>query len=172
MPSRDESIESFGEATVFPRLDANCRYWQIEIDKADKDKTAFTSHHGLAHLIRMIFGLHNTPGTFQCTWVVIWSGAKYQFVLVYLDDIVVCSTTSQQHIDHVCKVLLQLHGLRITLKLKKSKLFTDNIDYLAHLIRQKRFELASHTTYVIHGLQPPTNLRKLQSDLGLCSVFC
>lgn len=43
----------------------NNGYWQIEIDEAGRDKTAFTSHHNLFRFIRKPFGLHNAPGIFQ-----------------------------------------------------------------------------------------------------------
>lgn len=61
----DEYTESFGEATVFSTLENNSGDSQMEFDEHDRDKAAFTSHHGLCRLIRMSFGLKNAPTTFQ-----------------------------------------------------------------------------------------------------------
>lgn len=166
----DERIDSLGEATVFSTLDANGSYWQIEIEKSDRDKTAFTSPHGLYRFIRMPFGLRNAPGTFQRTMDVILSTVKWQFALVYLDDIVVFSRTPVEHIDHVRHVLTLLHDDGVILKLKKCRFFTDTIDYLSHVIRPRRSEIASHTTDAIRGLQTPTSPTELRSFLGLCNV--
>lgn len=63
----DEYIDSIGEDTIFSTQDISSGYWQIEIDEADRNKTAFISHRGLHKFIRMLFGLRNTPGTFQGT---------------------------------------------------------------------------------------------------------
>ena len=52
----DECIDSLGDATVFTALDCNSRYWQVEIDEEDRDKTTFASHFGLYRFIRMPFG--------------------------------------------------------------------------------------------------------------------
>lgn len=47
IPRNEKCIDSLGDATVFSTLDANSGYWQVEIEESDRDKTAFTSHHGL-----------------------------------------------------------------------------------------------------------------------------
>lgn len=54
-------IDYLGKATVFFKLDASGGYWQVEIDKHDRDKTAFTSHHGHYRFIHTPFGLYNAP---------------------------------------------------------------------------------------------------------------
>jgi hypothetical protein len=47
LPRMDECIDSLGEAVVFTTLDYNSGYWQIPVDPADREKTAFTSHFGV-----------------------------------------------------------------------------------------------------------------------------
>lgn len=86
---REELIESLGEAKVFFTLEANRGYWQIEIETVDRDKKAFTSHHGLFRFIQISFGMRKPPGNFQRTMDITLSTVKCQFDLVYLDDIVV-----------------------------------------------------------------------------------
>lgn len=61
----DEFFDRLGEELVFSTLDDSLRYPQIQIDDRDRDKTAFTSHHGLYRLIGMPFRLQNAPATFQ-----------------------------------------------------------------------------------------------------------
>lgn len=43
----DECIESLGGEKIFKTLDANCGYWKVKMDEADRNTTTFTSHHGL-----------------------------------------------------------------------------------------------------------------------------
>ena len=119
----------------------------------------------------MPFGLRNAPGTFQRAIDVILAQVRWQYSLVYLDDIVVFSKTGEEHIDHVRSVLSLLADAGVTLKLKKCFFFTDKIDYLGHVIRPGKLQIAEHTTDAIRQLQAPTNLTELRSFLGLCNVF-
>lgn len=80
------------------------------------------------------------------------------------------SGAPEEHIDHVRHVLTLLNNAGVTLKLKKFTFFMDTIDYLGHVIRLKRLEIANHTAEAIHGLRPPTSLTELRSFLGLFNV--
>lgn len=118
IPRMDECIDSLGQATIFTTLDANSGYWQIEIDDDGRDKTSFTSHHGLFRFKRMPFGLKNAPGTSQRVVDVILATVKWQFALVYLDDVIVFSSSLEDHVEHVATVLRLLKDAGVTLKLK------------------------------------------------------
>jgi hypothetical protein len=76
LPRMDECIDSLGEAVVFTTLDCNSGYWQIPVEPADREKTAFTSHLGIYQFRRLPFGLRNAPGTFQRAIDIILSGIK------------------------------------------------------------------------------------------------
>lgn len=51
----DEYIDELWDAQVFSALDANSGYWQIEVHKEDRKKTADTSHRGLHKLKKRRF---------------------------------------------------------------------------------------------------------------------
>lgn len=119
----------------------------------------------------MPFGLKNAPGTSQRVIDVIFSTVKWQTALVYLDDIVIYSNTIKAYIGRVQQVLQLLPNAGVTLKMNKCNFLTATIDYLGHVIRPERLEIASHTTAAIKGLQPPTNDTELWCFLGLCNVF-
>lgn len=116
----NECIDSLGEATIFPTLDASSEYWQVEIDKVSRDKAALTSHHGLLQFICMPFGLRNANGTFQQSMDVIPSSVRWQYILVYFDNTVYFLKTPQEHTRHVFKVLKLLCDAEVTLRLKNA----------------------------------------------------
>lgn len=91
----------------------------MEIDEEDRDKTAFTSHRGPNRLIRMPIGVRNAPGTFQRIMDVILSSIKWQFIFVYLDNIVIFSKSPEQYRGLTRKVLTIFENAGVTLKLKK-----------------------------------------------------
>ena len=130
----DECIDSLGDAQVFSTLDCNAGYWQIEIEEEDKDKTAFVTHHELFRFKRMSFGLRNAPSTFQRTIDIILATAKWQYAIVYLDDIIIFSNSVEEHLVHVSKVLDMLQRAGMTLKLKKCFFLEERVDYLGHIV--------------------------------------
>jgi Reverse transcriptase (RNA-dependent DNA polymerase) len=65
LPRVGDCLYSLGEARYFTTLDANCGYWQIDVNETDSEKMAFTCHKGLYQFKRMPFGLMTAPATFQ-----------------------------------------------------------------------------------------------------------
>jgi Reverse transcriptase (RNA-dependent DNA polymerase) len=93
LPRVDDCLDSLGDARYFSTLYANCGYWQIDVDEADREKTAFTSHRGLYQFKRVPFGLMTAAATFQRAIDIVLSSVRFQCALTYLDDIVIYSPT-------------------------------------------------------------------------------
>ena len=134
IPRMDECIDSLGDAVIFSTLDCNSGYWQIPMAEEERDKTAFISHYDLYRWLRMPFGLKNAPGTFQRAADVILASVKWQFALVYLDDIIIYSKSIEEHYDHLQTVLGLVHKAGISLKIHKCQFFTETVDYLGHTV--------------------------------------
>jgi hypothetical protein len=108
LPRMDECLDSLGDAIVFSTLDCNSRYWQIPIEKKDRDKTAFITHCGVNRFIRMPISLWNAPATFQRALDMILAKSKWEYALVYLDDVIVYSGSIKDHLmqlDHALSLL-------------------------------------------------------------------
>jgi Reverse transcriptase (RNA-dependent DNA polymerase) len=118
LPRMDECIDSLGDAVVFTTLDCNSGYWQIPVHPEDRDKTTFTSHYGIYRFLRLPFGLRNAPATFQRAIDIILSGVTWKTCLVYLDDVIVFSSSLQAHLEHVSEALTLLGNSGLSLKLK------------------------------------------------------
>ena len=108
LPRTDDILDTLGQARYFSTLDLASGYWQIEMDPATKDKSAFTTHAGLFEFERMPFGLCNAPATFQRLMQAVLAGMEWKFCFVYLDDILVCSRTLEEHLDHFQQVFNRL----------------------------------------------------------------
>ena len=89
LPRVDDILDTLGKAKFFSMLDLVSGYWQIEMDPAKRDKSAFTTHCGLFEFLRMPFGLCNSPATFQRLMQTILVGLERKICYVYLDDILV-----------------------------------------------------------------------------------
>jgi Reverse transcriptase (RNA-dependent DNA polymerase) len=135
------------------------------------DKTAFTSHHGLYRFTRLPFGLRNAPGSFQRTVEIILAGVKWKTCLVYLDDIIVFSSSREAHLHHVHEVLSLLEEAGLSLKLSKCHLSQASVDYLGHFIRPGRLGVAEKNTAALRDASFPRTQTELRSFLGLCKVY-
>ena len=74
-------------------LDGFSGYNQINVDPANREKTTFTTPWGTFMYSRMPFGLSNVEATLQRAMDIAFMGEKDKFVLIYLDDITVYSSS-------------------------------------------------------------------------------
>jgi hypothetical protein len=88
-------------AKVFTKIDLWDAYHQIRIKKGDKWKTAFWTWYGHFEYLVMPFGLTNAPATFQSYIYETIRGLLDNFVIVYLDNILIFSKNEKQHKEHV-----------------------------------------------------------------------
>lgn len=91
-------IDSIGDAIIFSTVEANSDYWQIEVSRDDYEKKKFISNHSLYQFHSMFSGLQNASATFQRVIDVMMSTDKLYYPLVHLNDIVIFSCTSEEHI--------------------------------------------------------------------------
>lgn len=123
-------IDSIRDALIFSTPDANRSCWKVDMEDANRDETAFTSYYGLYRVFCMPFGLCNATGTFQQTMDVNLSSVELlQTALVYLDYITIFSRTTDEQIECGSTDLLLLHGVGVSLNLRKGKIFTEHFDY-------------------------------------------
>jgi Reverse transcriptase (RNA-dependent DNA polymerase) len=119
LPRVDDCLDSLGGARYFSTLDASRGYWKIDVNDADREKNSFTSHRGLYQFKRMPFGLMTAPATCQRAIDIVLSSVRFQFALMYLNEIVIYSPTFEQHLEDLSKVLKLLRDAGVFLKRAK-----------------------------------------------------
>lgn len=91
------------------------------------------------------------------------------FCLNYLDDILIVSSTWEQHLEHISIVLERLHRAGVTIKLAKSKFGTSRLKFLGHEFTNLGIRITDATKQAIMNFPIPINKKALQSFLGLCN---
>ena len=78
-------------------------------------KTAFSVEHGRFEHVRMPFGLKNAPATFERVMENVFKDLQNKICLVYIHDIIIFSTSLQEHINNLKQVFNKLDeaGLKI-----------------------------------------------------------
>ena len=167
----EDCLDSLGGAQVFASLDCTAGYWQVPLRKDDQEKTVLTTHCGIHHWLSMTFGLTNAPATFQRALDIILSGLKWQICLVYLDYVIIFSANAEQHVKDVDTVLHRLREARVTLNLEKCTWFSDEVEYLGHIVRPGQLHVHNKNLDALKHAKFPTTKTQLKSFLGMCNVY-
>ncbi|MCG7882618.1 MAG: reverse transcriptase, partial [Candidatus Thiodiazotropha endolucinida] len=170
LPLIDDILALLGKAKFFTSLDLKSGYWQVLMNEADKEKTAFACHRGLFEFNVMPFGLSSAPAVFQQMMAIVLQGLSH-FATAYLDDILIYSETLEEHLFHLTTVFdrLRLHGLK--LKLKKCSFLQAETQYLGFIINAQGVSPDPQKVEAIRSLPTPTCVREVRSFIGMCSYY-
>jgi len=167
----EDCLDSLGDAQVFPSLDCTAGYLQVPLRKGDQEKTACQTHCGIYHWLSMPFSLTHAPATFQPALDIILLGLKWQICLVYLDDVIIFSANAEQHVKDVDTVQHRLRGAGVTLNEEKCTWFSDEVEYLGHIVRPGQLHLHKKNVNALKHAKFPTTTTQLKSLLGICDVY-
>ena len=171
LPRIEESLDALTGARWFSTMDLASGYNQVPVAEADRPKTAFCTPFGLFEWNRMPFGLCNAPSTFQRLMQRIFGDQQCQSLLLYLDDIVVFSSTFQQHLKRLEVVLQRLKFKSLKAKLSKCSFFQHEVRYLGHIISAEGVSTDPGKVEAVASWQPPTTILELRSFLGFASYY-
>lgn len=134
LPRIDDTLDCLEGAKYFSSMDLYSGYWQIEVDEADREKTAFVTPEELYEFKVMPFGLCNSPATFERMMDILLRHLKWTMCLCYLDDIVVHSKTFDDHLERLLTVLQCIQDAGLILNSRKCRFGAQEIKILGHLI--------------------------------------
>ncbi len=171
LPSTAEILESLAGSVIFTTVDLNSGYWQVEMAPESKSKTAFITPSGLYHFNVMPFGLKNAPATFQRLTELVLGKLRGYCCLVYLEDIIIYSSSVSQHFLDIQKVFNKLHQSGLTINMKKSKFCLKEIKFLRHIVSTKGITADPEKVQSIQSYPVPKNLKEVQRFLGLSGWY-
>ncbi len=105
LPNMRELMDAIARAKYYSSWDLISGFWQIEIEEGDKAKTAFSTSWGHYEYNVMPFGLKGTSATFHRLMTKVLGPYLYDFVMVYLDNIIIFSQTMDKHLQYMRTVL-------------------------------------------------------------------
>ncbi|KAL0199945.1 hypothetical protein M9458_003132 [Cirrhinus mrigala] len=171
MPQIVDILESVRGAKVFSTLDLKSGYWQMEMEQSSVEKTAFCTASGLYEFLCLPFGLKNAAASFQRLMEQVLREHKNKFCMVYIDDIVICSSSISAHIQHLQKVFACLQKAGLSLNLKKCNFIKPSLTFLGHVISADGVKTDPEKISAVQSFPVPTSVKEVQRFLGLAGWY-
>jgi hypothetical protein len=135
-------INKLWDAKIFTKFNVCWSYHNVQIKEGDEWKAAFIINQGLFEPCVMFFGLTNLPATFQALMNTIFADLIAEGkVAVYLDDILIWSSTLEEHRKIVHEVLWRLEEHDLYLHPKKCEFEQSHVDYLGLVISPSKVSM-------------------------------
>jgi hypothetical protein len=167
----DELLDELAGAQWFSKLDLKAGYHQIRLAPGEEYKTAFQTHNGQYEFRVMAFGLTGAPSTFQHAMNDTLAPVLRKFAVVFFDDILVYSTTYQEHLQHLATVLEILQKDKWNVKLSKCVFAQQSVAYLGHVVSAAGVATDASKIESIKTWPRPQNQKELRGFLGLTGYY-
>jgi len=171
LPPIRETLNHLASAKWYTKLDLRQGYHQLRMAAGEEWKTAFRTRQGLYEYLVVPFGLTNAPAGFQKFMNGILAPYLDDFCTAYIDDILVYSTTLEEHRIHVQKVLEALYAERILLKPEKYEFDVQTTRYLSYVLSAEGLEMDPVKTRTIREWKRPNSVRDVQMFLGFANFY-
>jgi hypothetical protein len=130
LPRIDDLLDQLQGAWVFSKVNLHSGYHQVRVKEEDIPKIAFRTRYGHYEFLVMFFKLTNAPAVFVDTMNRVFHDYLDRFTVVFIDDILIYSKTSEEHEEHLRKVLERLRSKKLYAKLEKCKFWLDSVSFL------------------------------------------
>ena len=171
LPRIEDCLSRLRDATCFTSLDLRSGYHQIPMAADSVPMTAFTTRYGSYEFRVMPFGLCNAPATFQRTMNQLLGDFLDDFVIVYLDDILIYSPTRADHERHVRRVLDRLRDAQFKCNIAKCSFFQDQVDFVGHTVSHNNIAMQTSKLAALRDWPLPATTTQLQRFLGFANYY-
>ena len=171
LPRIDDLFDQLKGASVFSKIDLRSRYHQLRMKDADVHKMTFRTWYGHYEFLVMPFGLTNAPAAFMDIMNRVFQPYVDQFVMVFIDDILVYSKDREDHDTHLQVVLETLRKEQLYEKLSICEFWLKEVSFLGHIISEEGIRLDPKKIEVIIEWKPPRNVMEVHSFLGLVGYY-
>jgi hypothetical protein len=171
LPRIDDLLDQLRGATVFSQFDLRTGYHQMGVEESSIPLTAFRTRYGLYEFPVMPFGLTNAPAFFMDLMNRLFAPYLDQFVIIFIDDILVYSKTEAEHVEHLGKVLEVLRAQKLYAKYSKCKFWESAVHFLGHVVSADGIAVDPEKVRAVKEWQRPKDITQIRSFLGLAGYY-
>lgn len=172
LPRIEDILDSLNGAKYFTVLDMKSGYHQIEIEEEHKQRTAFTvGPLGFYEYNRVPFGLANAPASYQRLMEECLGDLHLKICYIYLDDLIIISSTYEEHIENLEKVFNKLRENGLKLSPKKCSFLLTKVKYVGHIVSASGIEADPDKIEKISQWPTPKNPKEVRQFLGFAGYY-
>jgi hypothetical protein len=171
IPIIDELLDELSPASGFSCLDLRAGFNQTCLVPGEEYKTAFQTHWGQFKFTVMSFGLIGATNSFQGTMNSTLKPLLHKCVIIFFDDILVYSSSYEDHLQHLQQVFELLSKDQWLIKLSKCLFAQQSISYLGHVISAQGVSTDPSKIESMLAWPVPQDIKELRSFLGLAGYY-
>ncbi len=171
LPLVPSALEQLREATIYTKLDLRSAYNLIRIKEGDEWKTAFLTTRGHYEYQVMPYGLANSPAVLQSFINDIFRDLLNQYVVAYIDDILIYSKSEEEHIGQVRNVLSRLLENQLYVKAEKCEFHVKQTTFLGYSISHEGVRMDERKVRAVTEWPQPSTIKELQRFLGFANFY-
>lgn len=160
IPHIEDFAQAFHQRKIFSTIDLVRVYNQIPVREEDIPKTAITTPFGLFEYLYMPFGLRNAAQTFQRFINEVLH--DLDFCYAYIDDILIASTSKEEHKNHLHQLFARLDEYGIKVNAAKCILGATEVQFLGYLVTAEGTQPLQEKIEAIRNFPKPTNTKQLR----------
>ncbi|GKB47109.1 putative reverse transcriptase domain-containing protein [Tanacetum coccineum] len=171
LPRTDDLFDQLQGSQFFSKIDLRSRYHQLRVHEDNIPKTTFRTRYRHFKFTLMPFGLTNAPAVFMDLMNRVCRPYLDQFVIVFIDDILIYSKTQEEHVEHLRLVLGLLKKEKLYAKFSKCEFWLREVQFLGHVINSDGIHVDPSKIEAVKNwkaLRTPTEVR---SFLGLAGYY-
>ncbi|GJU22350.1 reverse transcriptase domain-containing protein [Tanacetum coccineum] len=149
-------------------------YHQLRVHEDDIPKTTFRTRYGHFEFTIMPFGLTNAPAIFMDLMNQVCRPYLDNFVIVFIDDILIYSKTREEHEMHLRLVLELLKKEKVYAKFSKCEFWLQEVQFLRHVINRDGIHVDPSKIEAVKKWKAPRTPFEVRSFLeleGYCHRF-
>ncbi|XP_019056644.1 PREDICTED: uncharacterized protein LOC109116164 [Tarenaya hassleriana] len=161
LPRIDELLDQLQGAKWFSKIDLRSWYYQIRVKAGDIQKTAFRTRYEHFEFMVIPFGLTNAPAVFMQLMHRVFMDYLDEFVIMFIDDLLIYSPDQQTHEEHLRKILWRLRDNQLYAKFSKCGFWLQEIGFLGHVILAQGIQVDPAKIEAIMDWKTPTNATEI-----------
>jgi hypothetical protein len=166
----DELMSNLGENAFVSTFDMAKGYFQIPLSKDCRILTAFICAFGVYQFNRLPQGIKNAPACFQRIMNALLADC-YSFATAYLDDIIIYSSSWQEHKKHLCTIFEKIRRAGFTLAPNKTQLMAEKIHFLGFEFSRGKISPAEIKVLAVNKVPRPVTKTDVRSFLGMVGYY-
>ncbi len=171
LPRIQDILGRLRAAVFYTSMDLVSGYYQHPLFEGHKNKTAFVTRTGVYVFKVLPMGLCNAPSTFQRGMDIVLKDLVGKCCFVYLDDVIVFSSSFDAHLQHLEAVLSKFAEFNLQMKINKCKFARKEILFLGYIVSGEGVRVNPELIRVVRDAPPPRDAKAVHRFLGLTSFY-